>query len=152
MKENGAARIHQRKGGEGSLPLALIYIDIMHSDLMCLNPAMLAWFNLAERAARYTTTVRTWWSRKRRRGAMHPRHAHPCHPTTKQNWIFSRCFAIERQRRTYRRRLSTFAGNRSAFTVNRLSRSFRERRYFTGVERTEIKRYFNVSIRIAWWK
>jgi len=30
--------VRERK--RGSLPLALIYIDIMHSDLMCLNPAM----------------------------------------------------------------------------------------------------------------
>lgn len=84
---------------------------------------------------------------------MHSRRSHPCHPTTtKRNWIFSRCSAIERERRTYRRRLSRFAGNRSAFVVNRSSRSFRERRYFTGIERTEVKRDFNISVRIACWQ
>lgn len=158
-RERGCAHsLRERGGEEGSLPLVSFTSTLcIQTSCALTRPCGLDSISRNELRGTARGVPRRCAFRGRgndgaTRCTMHSRRAQPCHPTTRRNWIFSRCFAIERQRRTYRRRLSTFAGNRSALVARRSSRSSRKRRYFTGTESTEVKHEPDISVKIARWK
>lgn len=124
-------------GGGGAAYLCLSFTSTLCIQTSCAltRPCGLDSISRNELRGRYLaalvveeTTRRCATRRRVSRRAVHPRQAQSCHPTTRRNWIFSRCFENRASNGVYVS--STFIyviGNRFVFILNR---AFRKRRYF----------------------